>query len=91
MIQQCKSNPINKTSDVLNLCPLYFNKLIRSNSYLCTAMTILLHTSKICIARYQADTDVVVRSISPNHFHCFCYKLYYLSSFKDFYTIAPGH
>ncbi len=23
-------------------------------------------------------------------FHCFCYKLYYVSNFKDFNTIAPA-
>lgn len=35
--------------------------------------------------------NIVVHSQHPNHFHCFCYKLYFLSSFKDFNTIAPAH
>lgn len=34
--------------------------------------------------------DVVVHSLHPSHFHCFCYKLYFLSSFKDFHTMAPA-
>lgn len=53
-------------------------------------MTSLQHTSKKLSRLVKAEQDVVVRYIHPNHFHCFCYKLYYFSNFKDFNTVAPA-
>lgn len=26
----------------------------------------------------------------PQHFYCFCYKVYFLSNFKDFNTLSPA-
>lgn len=49
-----------------------------------------LHTSHPDAKIYGFDCDIVMHELHPQHFHCFCYKLYYLSNFKDFNTIAPA-
>lgn len=47
------------------------------------------HILHVAAKNYGMDSNIVMHEIHPHHFHCFCYKLYYLSSFKDFNTIAP--
>jgi len=53
-------------------------------------MFLALHTSRLAAKTYGIDCDIVLHEIHPQHFHCFCYKLYYLSNFKDFNTITPA-
>ncbi len=53
-------------------------------------MFVPIHTSHLVAKNHGIERDIVVHEIHPQHFHCFCYKLYYLSNFKDFNTIAPA-
>jgi len=52
-------------------------------------MTSVQHIYKTAFKALKTGGNVVVHSLYPNHFHCFCHKLYYLSNFKDFNTLAP--
>lgn len=53
-------------------------------------MFVPIHTSHLVAKNHGIERDIAVHEIHPLHFHCFCYKLYYLSNFKDFNTIAPA-
>lgn len=53
-------------------------------------MTAVQHTPGAKATLHSGESNVVVHELHPRHFHCFCYKLYYLSNFKDFNTIAPA-
>ncbi len=48
------------------------------------------HIIRHSFTRSGIDARVAVGSVYPDHFHCFCYKVFYFSTFKDFNTVAPA-
>ncbi len=62
----------------------------------CAKLTFAYVTEKEAHIIYHVSSDAgrgTQRSFAAKgeqQFHCFCYKLYFYSAFKDFHTIAPA-